>query len=126
MDPRVCSPISLSRPGLTLPFSREVLFFINSSRARRQSLLILEIHFPMLLFLCLFKATRNGKRSRSVRNILTAFLTYFHLPTLAVYLCSAVVEHPLLVMVYCILVVPYDRCAIHRSFPMTSLLSIAV
>ena len=47
-------PISLSRPGLTLPFSKEVFFFINSSRAKKRSLLIFEIQFSML-FLCLFQ-----------------------------------------------------------------------
>ena len=48
------SPISLSRPGLTLPFSKEVLFFMNSSRAKRWSLLIFEIQFSMP-FLRLFQ-----------------------------------------------------------------------
>ena len=43
-------PVIMSRPGLAFPFSKEVLFFINSSRAKRRSLLIFEMQFPMLLF----------------------------------------------------------------------------
>ena len=39
--------VSLSRPGLTFPFSKEVVFSINSSRSRRRSLLIFEIQFPI-------------------------------------------------------------------------------
>ena len=45
-------PVSLSRPCLALHFSKEVLFFIKSSRAKRRSLLILEIEFPMLFYVC--------------------------------------------------------------------------
>ena len=55
------SPVSMSRPGLVFPFSKETFFFINSSRARRRSLLIFEIQFPMLLLLRLFKTTRKWK-----------------------------------------------------------------
>ena len=106
-------PVSLSRPGLGFPFSKEVLFFINSSRSRRRSLLIIEIQSPMFLFLRLFKVSQKYIDSR---------LTYLHLPTWAVYLCSAAVEQPLQVMVSCISAVSYDRCAIHRNFPMTCLL----
>ena len=54
MDPRLCSPIYV------LPFSNKVLFFINSSRPRRWSLLIFDRRFTMLLLLCLFKTTTNG------------------------------------------------------------------
>ena len=43
-------PVSLSKPDLTLPFSKEALLFINSSRAKRRSLLIFEIQFPMLFY----------------------------------------------------------------------------
>ena len=53
-------PTSLSGPGLILPFSKEVLFFINSSMARRRCLLIIEIQFPML-FLCLFRVNQKWK-----------------------------------------------------------------
>ena len=48
-------PVSLLRPGLAFPFSKEVSFFINSSRPIKRSLLVFEIQFPMLLFLHLFK-----------------------------------------------------------------------
>ena len=58
------SLLSLSRPGLTLPFSKEVLFFINSSRARRS--LIFEIQF-LMLFYVYSKTTRNGKFSLKIK-----------------------------------------------------------
>ena len=106
-------PVSMPRPGLAFSFSKEVLFFINSSRVRGRSLLIVEIQFPMLSFLRLLKVSQK---------CIDSLLTYFHLPTWAVYLCGAAVEQPLQVMVYCISVVSYDRCAIHRNFPMTCLL----
>ena len=48
-----------------------------------------------------------------------SLLTYFHLPTWAVYLCSGAFEQPLQMMVCCISAFSYDRCAIHRNFPMT-------
>ena len=55
---------SLSKPGLASPFSKEVLFFIKSSKARKRSLLIFEIQFPRIfIFLRLFNTTRNGKWS---------------------------------------------------------------
>ena len=57
----------MSTPGLAFPFSKEVLFFINSSRARRQSLLIFETQFPMLLFFCVFFNT-TGNEKWSLRN----------------------------------------------------------
>ena len=53
--------VSMSRPGLAFTFSKEVLFFINSSKARKRSLLIFEIQFPVLLFLRLFKTTKIWK-----------------------------------------------------------------
>ena len=53
--------VSMSRPGLAFTFSKEVLFFINCSKARKRSLLIFEIQFPVLLFLRLFKTTKIWK-----------------------------------------------------------------
>ena len=55
--------VRMSRSGLDFSFSKELLFFLNSSRERRWSLLILEIQFPTPLFLHSFKTTRNEKWS---------------------------------------------------------------
>ena len=46
-------PVTTSRPRLTLPFLREVLFFISSSKSKKWSSLILEIQFPMFFYVCL-------------------------------------------------------------------------
>ena len=54
-------PVRMSRPGLAFPFSKEVLFFINSSRARRRSLLIFEIQFSMLLFFTFVQGNQKWK-----------------------------------------------------------------
>ena len=62
--------VSLSRLGLILSFSKEVLFFINSSKSRRWSLLIFEIKFQMPLCLRLFKTTRNERRSIKIKWII--------------------------------------------------------
>ena len=52
-------PVNLSRPDLTFPFSKDVLFFINSSRPKRRSLLIFEIQFP-ILFIFTFVQHNQG------------------------------------------------------------------
>ena len=54
-------PVSMSRPNLIIPFENKMSFFISSSTAKKRSLLIFEIQFPMLLFLRLFKTTRKWK-----------------------------------------------------------------
>ena len=61
MDHRRCSPNKLVMARPILPFSKEVLFLIKSSRSRRRSLLIFEMLFPMPLFLCLFKTNQGYK-----------------------------------------------------------------
>ena len=95
---------------------------ISSSKAKKWSLLIFEIHFSILLFLRLFKTTRNEKVVKVSQKYIDILLTYFRFPTWPVYLCSATVEQPLPVMFCCISAVSYDRCAIHCNFPMTYLL----
>ena len=73
------------------------------------------------VFLCLFKANQKRKIARISQKHLEGLLTYFYLPTWALYLRSTVTEQPLQVMVCCILALSYDRCAILRDFPMTCL-----
>ena len=48
-------------------------------------------------------------------------LDIFSLAHLGCVLCSVAVEQPLQVMICSISVVSYDRCEIHRNFPMTCL-----
>ena len=54
-------PVSMSRPGLTLPFSKEGIFLKYSSRSRKWSLLIFEIQFPMLLFFTFVQDNQKWK-----------------------------------------------------------------
>ena len=112
--------VSLSRPGLTFPFSTEVAFFINSSRPRRRSLLVFEIQLPMLLFLRLFKTTRNERWSRLARNISTSFWHIFACPH---GLCICVVKPLSNLFKGCFVVFQQYLMidAIHCNFPMTCL-----
>ena len=80
----------------------------------------------VFLFLRLFQDSQKWKVVKVSQKYIDNLLTYFYLPTWAVYLCSATVKQSLQVMACCISVVSYDRCATHHNFPMTCLLWIIV
>ena len=73
-------PANMPRPSLTLPFENKMLFFISSSIAKKQSLLIFEIQLPMPLFLRFVQGQSKWEAVKVSQKYIDSLLIYFHLP----------------------------------------------